>query len=106
MIGAILAISSHVFPWYAPALLPWIAMLIGPLWTRQGLSGKGLAILMVWYFITASLSGYFFINTRDWHVYYVFVYDVVLLGLGVALIIGLWDWVKHLHRMSIEGKPK
>jgi hypothetical protein len=106
MIGAILAISSHVFPWYAPALLPWIAMLIGPLWTRQGLSGKGLMILMVWYFITASLSGYFFINTRDWHVYYVFVYDVVLLGLGVALIIGLWDWVKHLHRMSIEGKPK
>lgn len=106
MIGAILAISSHVFPWYAPAFLPWIAMLIGPVWTRWGLSGKGLAVLMVWYFTTASLSGYFFANTRDWHVYYVFVYDVVLLGLGVALIIGVWKWIKHLRGMSIEGKPK
>ena len=106
LIGAILAISSHVFPWYTTAILPWIAMLIGPLWTRWGLSGKGLAVLMVWYFTTASLSGYFLIDTRDWHVYYMFVYDVVLLGLGVALIIGLWNRVKHLHRMSIEGKPK
>ena len=57
MIGAILAISSHVFPWYATAFLPWIAMLIGPLWTRRRLSGKGLAILMTWYFTTATLSG-------------------------------------------------
>ncbi|TMC89573.1 MAG: DUF2029 domain-containing protein [Chloroflexi bacterium] len=106
MIGAILAISSHVFPWYATAFLPWIAMLIGPLWTRRHLSGKGLAILTVWYFTTASLSGYFFSNTRDWHVYYVFVYDATLLGLGIALIVGLWGWVKHVHRMPVEEKLK
>ena len=104
MIGAILAISSHVFPWYATAFLPWIAMLIGPLWTRRHLSGKGLAILTVWYFTTASLSGYFFSNTRDWHAYYVFVYDATLLGLGIALIVGLWGWVKHVHRMPVEEK--
>jgi len=104
MIGAILAISSHVFPWYATAFLPWIAMLIGPLWTRRRLSGKGLAILMTWYFTTATLSGYFFSNTRDWHVYYVFVYDATLLGLGIALIVGLWGWVKHVHRMPVEEK--
>ena len=106
MIGAILAISSHVFPWYATAFLPWLAMLIGPLWTRRHLSGKGLAILMAWYFTTASLSGYFFANTRDWHVYYVFVYDAALLGLGVALIVGLWGWVRHMHGMPVEGKSK
>ncbi len=104
MIGAILAISSHVFPWYATAFLPWIAMLIGPLWTRRRLSVKGLAILMTWYFTTATLSGYFFSNTRDWHVYYVFVYDATLLGLGIALIVGLWGWVKHVHRMPVEEK--
>ena len=106
MIGAILAISSHVFPWYATAFLPWIAMLIGPLWTRRRLSGKGLAILMTWYFTTATLSGYFFANTRDWHVYYAFVYDAALLGLGIALIAGLWGWVKHVHRMPVEEKLK
>src|SRR5579875_2911058 len=31
--SAALAISSHVFPWYTTTLLPWIAVLIGPLWT-------------------------------------------------------------------------
>src|SRR5712691_10330344 len=35
LIGTVLAISSHIFPWYTPALLPWIAVLTGPLWTRR-----------------------------------------------------------------------
>ncbi|HBE25132.1 MAG TPA: hypothetical protein DDW33_05520 [Ktedonobacter sp.] len=97
LLGTIFAISSHVFPWYTPALLPWIAILIGPLWTREGMSGRGLAILIVWYFTTASVFGYFFNGARDWNVYYWSVYDVVMAGLGVALLIGLRGWLKHLY---------
>src|SRR2546423_3241642 len=36
LIGTFLAISAHVFPWYVPALLPWITILTGPVWTRRG----------------------------------------------------------------------
>lgn len=106
LIGTILAISSHVFPWYTPALLPWIAILIGPLWTRQGPSGKGLAILLVWYFTTVSIDGYLFNGLQDWHVYYWFTYAVVMTGLGIALMITLWGWIRHLHRLTMEGKAK
>jgi Glycosyltransferase family 87 len=31
MIAMIFAISSHIFPWYAAAFLPWIATQVGPL---------------------------------------------------------------------------
>src|SRR5262249_750835 len=44
LIGTFLSISSHVFPWYTTALLPWVAMLVSPLWIRNRLSGKGIAI--------------------------------------------------------------
>lgn len=104
LMGTVLAVSSHVFPWYTTALLPWIAVLIGPVWTRQGgLSGKGLAVLIAWYFTCISLTQYFFNATTDWHVYYAYVYDVVMAGLGIALAIGLWREVKHLHRLTLEG---
>jgi hypothetical protein len=35
LIGTVFAVSSNIFPWYTIALLPWIAVLIGPLWTRE-----------------------------------------------------------------------
>src|SRR5205814_4904020 len=66
LISTFLAISAHVFPWYAPALLPWITMLIGPLWTRRDPSPKGLAVGMAWYVVCVSLTGFFFSNTLDW----------------------------------------
>jgi len=104
LMGTVLAVSSHVFPWYTTALLPWIAVLVGPVWTRRGgLSGKGLAVLMAWYFTCISLTQYFFNTTTDWHVYYAYVYDVVMAGSGIALVIGLWREVKHLHRLTLEG---
>src|SRR5437763_15457709 len=87
LIGTVLAISSHIFPWYTPALLSWLVVLVGPLWTPRGPSGKGLAVGIVWYFTCISLAGYFLDNTRDWHVYYEFVYDEVLAGGGAALIL-------------------
>ena len=102
LIGTILAISSHVFPWYTTVLLPWIAILIGPVWTRQGLNGKGLAVFMAWYFVAASLTGYFFKDTLDWHVYYWSVYDVVMAGLGIALIVVMSRQVKGLRSKSLR----
>jgi len=102
LIGTILAISSHVFPWYTTVLLPWIAILIGPVWTRQGLNGKGLAVFMAWYFVAASLTGYFFKDTLDWRVYYWSVYDVVIAGLGIALIVVMSRQVKGLRSNSLR----
>lgn len=102
LIGTILAISSHVFPWYVAVLLPWIAILIGPMWTHQRLNGKGLAVFMAWYFTVASLAGYFFRDTLDWHVYYWYVYAVVIAGLGIAFIVETWRQVKGLRSNSLR----
>ncbi|MDQ2887903.1 MAG: DUF2029 domain-containing protein [Chloroflexota bacterium] len=80
MIGSVFAASSHIFPWYTPVVLPLVAMILGPLWTgTHGLNGNALAALLAWYFSAMSILGYFFV--RDWHLYYLVVYDVVLLGL-------------------------
>jgi hypothetical protein len=104
LLGVVLSVSSHVFPWYTVALLPWITVLVGPLWTKHGFSGRGLTVGMAWYFTCISFIGYFFSNTRDWHIYYASVYDVVLVGLGLALLLTLWGQFKHLHRLTLEGK--
>ena len=158
LIGSVLAISSHVFPWYTTVLLPWIALLIGPLRTnvrevtpeagdhkgppirtnlseaapagdhkgppvhpsaalaptragvhmRWGLSSPwpGLAVGAAWYFTCVSLTGYFFNNTQDWHIYYEFVYGVVMAGLSIACALGFWGQLKQWHRWTLEGKPK
>jgi hypothetical protein len=88
LIGTVFAISSHVFPWYTTALLPWAAVLVGPLWTRKGLSGKGLAIAATWYFTSTSLLSYFFFSLSGWiyNGYYALVYGVVIAGLAVAAL--------------------
>jgi len=107
LIGTALAISTHVFPWYATALLPWVAVLVSPLWVGRWPGGKGLAIALVWYFTCVSLLGYFFNNTQDWHVYYALVYDVVMVGLGVAAVIGLLHLTKRFFiRNTRENKPQ
>jgi len=85
--GVVLSISSHVFPWYTTTLLLWMPVLVGPLWTRVGLSGRSLAIIAVWYFTVTSLLGYFF--NSDWTPYYRLVYTPVIIALGVAAIIGV-----------------
>ena len=103
--GAVFAISSHVFSWYAAALLPWIAILIGPLWTRKSVCGAGLAVAMAWYFTGITLISYFppFSTTVNWQPYYDYVYYVVLIGLAVALIIGFWNEFRRFHRLTLEG---
>lgn len=90
--GTIFAVSSHIFPWYTPALLPWLAFLIGPIWTQhKGLRVSAFAALILWYFSCITLLSYRFLFTRDWSSYYLIVYDVTLLGLGIAAGAYLWQ---------------
>ncbi|HLZ62017.1 MAG TPA: glycosyltransferase 87 family protein [Ktedonosporobacter sp.] len=98
LLGTLFAVSSHIFPWYTTALLPWIAVTVQPVWKRgKGLNPAGLAVAMAWYFSSAILLHYFFDRLPDWTVYYVVVYDVVLLGVAVAIGVSV-------YRMRIERK--
>jgi hypothetical protein len=84
---AIFAASSHIFPWYTTALLPWIALLVEPVWTRKaGFNPHGLAILMAWYFACVSIIAYFFDKTTDWRLYYLLVYAIPLAGLAASAL--------------------
>ncbi len=95
-----LAISSHVFPWYTTTLLPWVAVLIGPLRSGGRLNSKHLAVAMAWYFICISLTGYFFDSSPDWRPYYAFAYDVVFAGLAIAAISAMLFMFRQMR--SIE----
>ena len=99
LISMVFAISSHVFPWYTTALLPWAAVLAGPLWTHKGPSGKGLAIAAAWYFTSTSLLSYFFFSLSGWiyNGYYALVYGVVIVGLAVAVVAE----VRGAHSLSL-----
>lgn len=86
----IFTISSHVFSWYTTAMIPLVAVLIGPLWIRgDGIQGKALAAAMLWYFACSSIISYFFAGTGDWRFYYTIVYDVTIVGLLIAAFVGI-----------------
>lgn len=91
LIGVIFAISSHVFPWYVTALLPWIAVLFGPVHCGHELIGKGIAVATAWYFVCISPIGYFFTYEPSWlwQGYYVTVYSVILAFLAIAAFTGV-----------------
>lgn len=88
LFGLILAVSSHVFPWYVTTLLPWIALLLparrsavkGPL-----LLARLLALVAPWLFVYTSLFGYLI----DWPTYYLVVYDPLIVELFLAAVIAL-----------------
>jgi len=83
--GTFFAISSHVLPWYTTALLPWIVLLIGPLWKRHyGLKSVGLATVMAWYFVCISIILYLFDYLHYWNLYYQLAYAPPLVGLAIA----------------------
>jgi Glycosyltransferase family 87 len=95
---AIFAVSSHVFPWYTIALLPWVTLLVAPVWTRKdGFNPKGLAILMAWYFACASIIAYFFDRSLDWRLYYLLVYATPLAGVAASGLI-LQYTIHHISR--------
>jgi hypothetical protein len=43
LVSGIFFVSSHIYPWYTAALLPWIVVLLQPVWTRQG-SGRDISV--------------------------------------------------------------
>ncbi len=92
--GMVLTVYAHIFPWYATALLPWIAMLAVPIWTKKGFSARGLAITMVWYFTCTAILSYVpglkqFATHDNWFIYYDVTFGVVLAGFVVAAVMSL-----------------
>lgn len=107
LIGIIFFVSSHIFPWYPAALLPWIAVLVQPLWTRQqGWSASSLAVASAWYFTCTIILHYFFDRLPDWSLYYLIVYDVVLTGLAVAALVSLVQWRRRKRVHNIVSRFK
>ena len=93
MIGLAFAISSHIFPWYTTVLLPWVAILVGPLWKDKRLSGRSVAVAMAWYFtciiVLSYIAGVPASYTRPaW-----FLDNVLLFILGVVGIGVLTNWI-------------
>src|SRR5947209_5847793 len=75
LFAVVLMVYVHVFPWYVTVLLPWIALLAKPVWTREnGLSAQGLGVAMVWYFTCVVVLSYFpgmgqYFTASNWLIY-------------------------------------
>lgn len=101
LIGLVFVVSTHIFPWYTTALLPWVALLLGaPLSSRFNWHSRELAALVVWYFVCFSATSYLagYLNGWDW--YYVIVYDVTWLGLACVFV------VSQLHKRRGRKESK
>ena len=81
-------------------------MLAAPLRTREGLSGKGIAVAAAWYFPCASLLGYFFAYTNDWQVYYALVYGILMAGLGLAAIAGMTRYLPLVKKRGVVREKR
>jgi hypothetical protein len=109
LFGAVLSISSHVFPWYTTILLLFVpVLLINPPTLvgtkgRVGLYGRQLAIIAVWYFTSTALLSYFFNAVQgvpdDWTLYYRLVYWPVTLALCIAALIGFINFLRYQKRV-------
>lgn len=94
LVSTVLAISPHIFPWYTVGLLPWIAVLAGPLGSRKKPNRKGIAVAAIWSFNFTILLSYIpgvaiWNTTPIWFVFYATAYGVVLLGLAIASLVAL-----------------
>ncbi len=123
LIAVVLMVYAHVFPWYATALLPWIAILVTPVWTRnEGISATGLSVTMVWYFTCIVVLSYFpglrqYFTVSNWMIYYGVSFGIMVGGLALAAIISFnqyrSEWkltitktllaVRHLHVRLLEA---
>jgi hypothetical protein len=87
LFGAVFLASSHIFPWYTTAILPWAVVLLQPLRKPGGRwNPQGLAAAAIWYFPCVSIVHYFCDRVGGWNYYYIFVYGVVVAGLVAAMI--------------------
>jgi hypothetical protein len=86
LLGMVLAVSSHVFPWYVPTLLPWMVLLLpGPGHSVPGplLVARLLALAAVWLFVFTCLLGY----GGQWSTYDLLAYDSLIAALFLAAMI-------------------
>lgn len=111
LITLAITLYSHLFPWYGCALLPWIAMLIEPLWMKHGLNTKSLAVAMCWYLSVAAILSYInalkaYATSHYWLLYYGYSFGVMLFGLGVAVIVSLVRMLQTTwRRTTIDSQP-
>ncbi|GCE15218.1 glycosyltransferase family 87 protein [Tengunoibacter tsumagoiensis] len=91
LIVSVFACSSHVFPWYVAALVPWLPFGIGSLWAQRSdqqkrpLHTRSIAYACGWYFACISVIGYFCVTPNQWYAYDLVTYGVVCIGLGFIL---------------------
>ncbi|MBA2677221.1 MAG: DUF2029 domain-containing protein [Ktedonobacteraceae bacterium] len=108
LIAIIFSISSFVYPWYVTALIPWVALLLGPLWTETSkgvarISARSIAVLAPWYFICTVDSEYLFLGKFAWSLYYILVYGGICALLLLALGVGLSHIVHKNELKILEG---
>ena len=88
LFGLMLAISSHVFPWYTTTLLPWIVLLLPSRAERTAFAlnvARVLALAVPWLFLFLSVIAYM----TDWPLYYLTIYKPLMAGLALAALIAL-----------------
>ena len=117
LIGTVFAISSHVFPWYVPALLPWIALSIRPVLPDRWSVATGVAAAIAWYVACTALLSYTNIAIRvkpaPWWgtFFYVERGFVIILAVAAAILLIYaclslpalrkpWSWVKANWQFS------
>jgi len=50
-----------------------------------------VSFVALWYFPCISVISYFWAGSGNWDNYYVIAYDVVMVGLALAALLGLWS---------------
>lgn len=99
LFGLILAVSSHVFPWYTSMLLPWIVLLLPARGERRSFmltAARMLALAVPWLFLFLSVTAYM----TDWPLYYLTIYEPLMAVLALAALIAL---VSRLPSLQQKG---
>jgi len=96
IIGAVFAISTHIYAWYNTIFLMLVPVLARPLWSRRsGWSKQGIVMLAPWYFSISMIVWYYFFYASaspDWGPYYLIVYDGPVLLLVVMALWSGWQY--------------
>jgi hypothetical protein len=81
LIASFMAASVYISPWYAVAFVPWLALLLGPVWSAQGFQGPKLILAFLWYFTCAVMFSYLLHpSDTDWLLYFAATSGIVVLS--------------------------
>ena len=91
LFSLVLAVSSHVYPWYVTTLLPWVVLLlpVRVAGSRSLFLARVLVLGALWLFTFTSVMSY----RPDWPAYYLLVYGsltVELLAAGLLALSPFW----------------